>query len=72
MGELLVMVLRLLLRMMQNTRMKHDSLGYHTTLRARLSEKSPGTASDTGRFGLGVAIVCVDEPLAVHTRHDQM
>ena len=66
------MVLRLLLQVMRNLTLKHDSLGYPTTLGARLSEKSPSTESATGRFGLGVAIVSVDEPLAVHTSLDQM
>ena len=66
------MVLRLMLRVMQNLRMTHDSLGYPTTLGVRLSAKSPSTASATVRFGLGVAIVFVDELLAVHTRLDQM
>ena len=71
MGELLVMALRLLLQV-RNLWMKHDSLGYPTTLGARLSEKSPSTASATGRFGLGVASAFVDELLVAHTRLDQM
>ena len=52
--------------------MKHDSPDYPTTLDDQPSEKSPSTASATGRFGPGVAIACVEEPLAVHTRLDQM
>ena len=45
---------------------KHDSLDYPTTRVALQSEKSPSTALATGRFGLGVAIVYVVGPLAVH------
>ena len=70
MGELLMKVLRLLLQLVLNLKMKHDSPGYPTTPDDQPSEKSPSTASATGRFGPGVAIVCVEEPPAVHTRLD--
>ena len=72
MGELLLTMLGLLLQVMWSLRMKHDSPDCPTTPDDQPSEKSPSTASATGRFGPGVAIAYVEEPLAIHTRPDQM
>ena len=65
MGKL--QVLRLLLRVMRNLRMKRDSLGCPKPLDALLSDKLPSTASATGRFGLGAITVFADVQLAVRT-----
>ena len=72
MGELLLMMVRVSLQVKWILRMKHDSPGYLITLDDQPSEKSPSTASATGRFGPGVAIAFVEEPLAVHTKPDRM
>ena len=53
------MMVRVSLQVKWILRMKHDSPGYLITLDDQPSEKSPSTASATGRFGPGVAIfVC--------------